>query len=73
MMLPKKVPSWNGKAGLRPQPMAGEAASSQSGMWTPAVLTWAIMQADTSSWQLPLFPTPPFFQVGQSPMAPAKV
>ena len=56
-----------------PQPMAGVLVSSQTGTWTPAVLTWAIMQEETSSSQEPLLLMPPFFQVGQRPKPPAKV
>ena len=56
MMSPKKVPSCIGKlTRSTPQPMAVSFASSQSGTWTPAVLTWAIMQAESASmhWAFP--------------------
>ena len=56
-----------------PQPMAVSFESSQSGTWTPAVLTWAIMQAETPSMHCWSVETPPFFQAGQRPMPPAKV
>ena len=56
-----------------PQPMTESLESSQSGTWTPAVLTWAIMQAERPSMHWASVETPPFFQAGQRPMPPAKV
>jgi hypothetical protein len=73
-MSPKKVPSCIGKfTRSTPQPMAESFESSQSGTWTPEVLTWAIMQAERPSMHWELLAMPPFFQDGQRPMPPAKV
>ena len=74
MMSPKKVPSCMGKlVRSTPHPIAVSPESSQIGTWTPAVLMWAIMQAEIPSMQVALLETAPFFQSGQRPMPPAKV
>ena len=49
--LPKNEPSCLGNRAFCPQPTLGLAASSQIGMCSPAVLTCAIKQALTYSWQ----------------------
>ena len=51
--------------------MAGVGASSQMGIETPDVFTWAIKQADTYSWQAASHA--PFSQAGASPICPWKV
>ncbi len=47
--------------------------SSHSGTWMPAVLTWAMMQAETPVMQRSLVWTSPDFHSGQRPMLPGNV